>query len=95
MVNAALTCPSLLQLRPYGGNAAPACPQWGESAAIDTVQLGRSHLQAALRVYSLSGDQAGSEAKFGVGIDCSLRPVRSMENSFGPPAPGTWRKNMM
>jgi|HigsolmetaAR201D_1030396.scaffolds.fasta_scaffold00391_2 hypothetical protein len=29
--------------------------------------------------YFSNGDQAGSEAKFGVGIGCSLRPVRSME----------------
>ncbi len=29
--------------------------------------------------YCRSGDQAGSEAKFGVGIVCSLRPVRSIE----------------
>jgi hypothetical protein len=32
-----------------------------------------------LEVYSSKGDQAGSEAKFAVGIACSLRPVRSIE----------------
>ena len=44
--------------------------------------------------YSSNGDQAGSEAKFLLGIDCSLRPVRSMVFSRGPPVPASWLKNI-
>ena len=43
---------------------------------------------------SSSGDQAGSDPKFGVWIACSLRPVRSIEKSFGPPEPAASRKNI-
>src|ERR671910_1916814 len=44
--------------------------------------------------YSSSGDQAGSEAKFAVGIACSLRPVKSIECRRGPPEPASSLKNM-
>ena len=40
---------------------------------------------------SSRGDQAGSDAKPWVGIACSLRPVRSIEKSLGPPPPGALR----
>lgn len=44
---------------------------------------------------SSNGDQAGSEAKLGVAIRRSLRPVRSIEYSMGPPlAPGDSLKNI-
>src|ERR1700686_1123348 len=41
------------------------------------------------------GDQAGSEAKLGVGVRCSLRPVTSTVNRPGPAFPPGSRKNMM
>src|SRR3974377_1522374 len=41
-----------------------------------------------------SGDQAGSDAKLGVGIRISLRPVISTENSDGPELPPGSRKNI-
>src|SRR4029079_13927359 len=42
-----------------------------------------------------SGDQAGSEAKLGVGTRCSLRPAISTVNSDGPAFPPGSRKNMI
>src|SRR4029077_3818320 len=42
-----------------------------------------------------SGDQAGSEAKLGVGTRCSLRPEISTVKSDGPAFPPGSRKNMM
>src|SRR6202040_2778791 len=42
-----------------------------------------------------SGDQAGSDAKLGVGVRCSLRPVTSTVNRPGPAFPPGSRKNMM
>src|ERR1700754_4836104 len=44
--------------------------------------------------YESSGDQAGSDAKPGVGTRCSLRPEMSTVNSEGPPLPPGSRKNI-
>src|SRR5689334_22339857 len=44
--------------------------------------------------YDSSGDQAGSEAKPGVGTRCSLRPETSIVNSEGPLLPPGSRKNI-
>src|ERR1700683_4468033 len=46
-------------------------------------------------IYDNSGDQAGSEAKLGVGTLSSLRPPTSMVNSDGPALPPGSRKNMI
>src|ERR1700730_12753266 len=43
----------------------------------------------------IKGDHAGSEAKAGVMIRDSLKPLRSLVHSCGPPlAPGVSRKNI-
>lgn len=45
--------------------------------------------------YCIRGDQAGSEAKVGVGTCRTFCPVRSTDHRCGPPcAPRTSRKNM-
>src|SRR5271165_1066981 len=49
----------------------------------------------AATLYDKSGDQAGSDAKLGVGTLSSLRPEISMVNSDGPALPPGSRKNMM
>ena len=46
-------------------------------------------------IYDSSGDQAGSEAKLGVGTLSSFRPPTSMVNSEGPALPPGSRKNMI
>src|ERR1700691_6331683 len=46
-------------------------------------------------IYDNSGDQAGSEAKLGVGTLSSLRPPTSTVNRDGPALPPGSRKNMM
>ena len=46
-------------------------------------------------IYDNSGDQAGSEAKLGVGTLSSFRPPTSMVNSEGPALPPGSRKNMI
>src|SRR5580704_13163710 len=54
--------------------------------------------KASLRkrpAYDKSGDQAGSEAKLGVGTRCSLRPPISTVNNEGPALPPGSRKNMI
>src|SRR6516162_3424604 len=50
--------------------------------------------QPAINHYDRSGDQAGSEAKPGVGTRCSLRPEISTVNSEGPLLPPGSRKNI-
>src|SRR5690348_18228472 len=44
--------------------------------------------------YDSCGDQAGSEAKPGVGTRCSLRPETSIVNSVDPLLPPGSRKNI-
>ena len=39
------------------------------------------------RAHESRGDQAGSDAKLGVGVRCSLRPVMSTVNNPGPAFP--------
>src|SRR5437016_12979979 len=54
----------------------------------------RSHRRVRLCCYDKSGDQAGSDAKPGVGTRCSLRPEISTVNKDGPPLPPGSRKNI-
>src|SRR5580704_3465982 len=62
--------------------------------AFGTVAVLRHGIRA-LPAHDNRGDQAGSDAKLGVGVRCSLRPVTSTVNSAGPPPPPGSRKNMM
>ena len=48
----------------------------------------------AAYAHDRSGDQAGSEAKLGVGTFHSLRPVMSIVKSDGPDLPPGSRKNI-
>src|SRR5690554_726647 len=66
-----------------------------KNANQDHLRTVRANTAERRQDYFSNGDQAGSDAKFGVGIGCSLRPVRSIEKSFGPSAPAACRKNMM
>src|SRR5207253_6282770 len=64
---------------------------WSSDVCSSDLQRGNPGLGAVtepMLLYSSNGDQAGSEAKFAVGIACSLRPVRSTENRCGPPEIG-------
>src|SRR6202451_1971451 len=55
----------------------------------------RRAFNAPARPYESNGDQAGSEAKLGVGSRNSLRPPISMVKSEGPAFPPGSRKNMI
>src|SRR5450756_466174 len=52
------------------------------------------HWRARWHLYDNNGDQAGSDAKPGVGTRCSLRPEISTVNSEGPLLPPGSRKNI-
>src|ERR1700733_5797226 len=51
--------------------------------------------RAVAPFYDNKDDQAGWEARLGVGTLSSLRPPTSMVNSDGPPLPPGSRKNMI
>ena len=78
--------PSAHTRRKCGGNGTPIRPEYGLNAdqrrIHRNVDLGReidATRDVMDRCQSSNGDHAGSDAKFGLAIAGSLRPVRSTE----------------